>query len=145
MGGFCSGIKSRVKIHTPLDIKKSLNLTLLFFDQELNFNCLSTVPFVKNIIHNAWSEETSSAACSLCLKTSVPWMTGCPHFDSCALSEREKNRKVFTSVYLQSWCSFPETTTNWGCFFQKNIVSLRNAYNSTWLNNHMLMTFKRCN
>lgn len=147
MGGFCSGIKTRVKTHAPLDIKKSLNLTFLFFDQDPDFNCLSTVSFIKYIIHNVWSEETSSGACSLCLKANFPWMTGCPHFDSCALSEREEN----SSKYLRQFICKVDAHSQrlllivQGCFFQENAVSLRNTHHSTWLNNYKLMTFKGCN
>lgn len=117
-------------------IKPLLKLTFLFFDQDPNFNCLATVPFIKYIIHNVWSEEISSGACSLCLKANFPWMTWCSHFDSSALSEREKNSK-----YLMLFICRADAHSQrlllivWGCFFQKNAVSLRNTYHSTWLNN----------
>lgn len=128
-GGFWSGIKSRVKIRTPLDTKQSLNVSLLFFDQDPNFNCLSTVPFIKYIIHNVWSEETSSGACSLCLKASFPWVTGCPHLYSCALSEREKNPSKYLPLFI---CRVDAQSQRlllivWDCFFQKNAVSFRNT------------------
>lgn len=118
--------------------------SFLFFDKDPNFNCLSTVPFIKYIIHNVWSEETSSRACSLCLKASFPWMTGCPHFDSCVLSEREKNPSKYLPLFICRVDAHSQRLllTIWGCFFQKNAISLRNTYHSTWLNNHKLMAFK---
>lgn len=89
----------------PLDIKRSLKSTFHFFAKDSNFNCLSAVPLVKHITHNVWAEETSSAACSLCLKLSFPWVTERPpHFDSCAPSETEKET---SEHYL---CLFAEMT-----------------------------------
>lgn len=66
------------------------SLLFTFFSKDSNFHCLSTVPLVKNIIHNVWSEETSSGACSLWLKWSFPLVTGCPRFEPCAPSETEE-------------------------------------------------------
>lgn len=118
-----------------------------FFDQDPDFNCLSTVSFIKYIIHNLWSEETSSGAGSLCLKANFPWMTGRPQFDSCALSEREEN----SSKHLRQFICRVDAHSQrlllivQGCLFQENAVSLRNTFHSTWLNNYKLMTFKWCN